>query len=116
MPHGKLSYNPRRMRTSLSVLASACLLIGPDFGVLAQERPRLRIVVIAGEDAINVIQQKTATAPIVEVRDRNDLPVTGAIVTFNVSGSPASFASGAQMVTATTNAVGRATAPALTPV
>jgi hypothetical protein len=35
----------------------------------------LRIVVIAGEDAVNVIQQRTATAPVVEVRDANNQPV-----------------------------------------
>ncbi len=46
----------------------------------------LRIVVISGEDAVNIIQQKTAVNPIVEVRDRNDLPVSGVAVTFNVGG------------------------------
>ena len=40
----------------------------------------LRIVVIAGEGSVNIVQQKTAVAPIVEVRDRNDLPVAGATV------------------------------------
>ena len=49
----------------------------------------LKIVVIAGEGAVNIIQQKTAVAPIIEVRDRNNLPVSGASVTFSVSGSGA---------------------------
>ena len=38
----------------------------------------LKIVVLAGEDAVNVIQKKTAVAPVVEVRDRNDLGVVPA--------------------------------------
>jgi hypothetical protein len=76
----------------------------------------LRIVVIEGEDAVNVIQTKTAVAPIVEVRDRNNLPVSGVTVTFAVNGNAASFAGGAQSITAVTNAAGQATAAGLTPV
>ena len=78
--------------------------------------PGLRIVVIEGEDAINILQQKTAVAPVVEVRDRNNLPVGGVTVTFSVTGGQATFAGGAQTITVTTNAVGRAAAAALNPV
>src|SRR4029453_3036600 len=74
----------------------------------------LRIVVVAGEDAVNIIQQKTAVAPIVEVRDRNDQPVAGALVRFAIQGGRASFR-GARPLTATTDALGRATATGLTP-
>lgn len=71
--------------------------------------PELRIVVLKGEDAINVIQQKTAVQPLVEVRDRNNLPVAGATVTFTLNGgAPAAFAGGAQTLTITTNAAGQA--------
>jgi hypothetical protein len=77
---------------------------------------RLKIVVIAGEDAVNVIQQKTAVAPVVEVRDRNDLPVAGVPVTFTIAGAKsASFAGGVQTITVTTNAAGQAAASGLTP-
>ena len=38
----------------------------------------LKIVVLEGEGAVNIIQQKTAVAPVIEVRDRNDQPVSGA--------------------------------------
>jgi hypothetical protein len=34
----------------------------------------LKIVVIDGEGAVNIIQQQSAVAPVVEVRDRNDQP------------------------------------------
>lgn len=74
----------------------------------------LRIVVIAGEGAVNIIQQKTAVAPIVEVRDRNNLPVPGATVTFSIGGPGASFGGGSTL-SVVTNAAGQATAAGLTP-
>lgn len=74
----------------------------------------LKILVIEGEDAVNIVQQKTALAPVVEVRDRNNLPVSGAVVRFAISSGRASF-SGARTLTVTTNAAGRAVATGLTP-
>jgi len=76
----------------------------------------LRIVVIEGEGAVNIIQQKTAVAPIIEVRDRNNLPVSGATVTFTIQGGKtAVFAGGSPTLTVTTNAAGRAVAAAVNP-
>jgi len=76
----------------------------------------LRIVVIEGEDSVNIIQQRTAVATIVEVRDRNNLPVAGASVLFLLGGggggggvSTAVLNNGLNQVTLTTNAAGRAT-------
>jgi hypothetical protein len=89
------------------------LLAAVTAGVLSQAG--LKIVVIAGEDAINVIQQRTAVAPVVEVRDRNNLPVSGLPVTFTIGGSGASFGGGVSTLTVTTNALGQATAAGLTP-
>jgi hypothetical protein len=74
----------------------------------------LTIVVIEGEDAINVIQQKTAVAPIVEVRDRNNQPIAGATVRFTIQGGRATF-NGARMVTLTSDAAGRAAVTGMTP-
>lgn len=74
----------------------------------------LKIVVIEGEDAVNVIQQKTAVAPIVEVRDRNNQPISGATVRFAIQGGRATF-NGARTITLTTNAAGRAAVTGLTP-
>jgi hypothetical protein len=79
-----------------------------------QQTAGLRIVAVEGEDAVNVIQQKSAVAPVVEVRDRNDQPVAGAIVRFAISRGRASF-NGARTLTVTTNAAGRAIATGLTP-
>lgn len=75
----------------------------------------LRIVVIGGEGAVNIIQQRTAVAPLVEVRDANNLPVPGVAVTFSVGGQGATFGGGLQTLTVTTNAVGQAAATGLTP-
>ena len=79
------------------------------------QAPPLRIVVLEGEDAVNVIQHKTAVAPVIEVRDRNDVPVSGAIVTFTLGGNTASFAGGVQTFTIATNAAGQAAAAAINP-
>ena len=77
----------------------------------------LKIVVIEGEGAVNIIQQKTAVSPLVEVRDRNNNPVAGAVVTFTIqSGNTAAIAGGAQTLSVTTNAAGRAVMAALNPV
>jgi hypothetical protein len=75
----------------------------------------LKIVVVEGEGAVNIIQQKTAVAPVIEVRDRNDQPVAGAVVRFAIQKGRASF-NGARTLTATSNALGRATATGLTPI
>lgn len=75
----------------------------------------LQIVVIAGENAVNIIQQRTAVAPIVEIRDRNGLPVAGAVVTFSVQGNLAAFPGAVSTFTAVTTATGQAVAAAVQP-
>jgi len=77
----------------------------------------LRIVVLEGEDAVNVVQQGSAVAPLIEVRDRNGLPVPGVAVTFSIQGgSVATFPGAVSTVTAVTNAAGQAAAAAVNPV
>jgi hypothetical protein len=80
-----------------------------------QPASSLKIVVLEGEGGVNIIQQKTAVRPLVEVRDRNNLPVAGASVTFTIGGGGqgAAFAGGAQTLTVTTNAAGQAAASGL---
>lgn len=77
-------------------------------------RGALRIVVIEGEGAVNIIQQKTAVAPVVEVRDRNNQPVAGAVVRFAITRGRATFA-GARTLTVATNVAGRAAVSGLAP-
>jgi hypothetical protein len=93
-----------------SVLVSIVLL-----AIAAAQGPALRVVVIEGEDAVNVIQQKTAVRPVVEVRDRNNLPVSGALVTFSIEGGKAASFGGASTLTVATNAAGQAAVTGLTP-
>ena len=78
----------------------------------------LTIIVIKGEDSVNIIKKKTAVKPVVEVRDRNNLPVAGASVVFLTpsSGASATFAKGANTVTLVTNSAGRASVSSLQPV
>src|SRR5262245_62902282 len=98
----------------VSVLLVAALT-GRGPALAAQGRDAgLRIVVIEGEDAVNVVQQKTAVAPVIEVRDRNDQPVAGAVVNFAVRNGRATF-SGARTLAVTTDAAGRAVAAGPTP-
>jgi hypothetical protein len=85
---------------------------GPD--AVAQQAAALRIVVIEGEHAVNIIQQKTAVAPVVEVRDRHNQPVAGAVVYFAIRSGRASI-SGARTLTVTTNVAGRAAATGFAP-
>lgn len=95
----------------------ALLRIAALVSLLVQANPGpLTIVVIEGEGAVNIIQQKTAVAPVIEVRDRNNLPVGGVTVTFTIQGGrTAVFAGGSSTLTVTTNAAGRAVAAAVNP-
>jgi hypothetical protein len=79
--------------------------------------PKLKILIIEGEGAINNIKQRTAREPIVEVRDENDKPIAGAAVVFTLpsTGASGSFANGSQILMVTTNEQGRAVATGLRP-
>jgi hypothetical protein len=106
-----------RLTGAALLLGSTCGLSARTEGVSAAGQDSgLRIVTIAGEDSVNIIQQRTAVAPIVEVRDRNDNPVAGALVTFSIQGGQnATFGGGLQSLTIATNAAGRAAAVGLSP-
>ena len=88
----------------------------PVAAAITSQSGNLKILVIAGEDAVNIVQQGSAVAPVVEVRDRNGLPLPGALVTFTLqSGRRSAFAGGAQTLTLTTDAAGRAAAAGISP-
>ena len=75
----------------------------------SRQAEELRIVVLEGEDSVNIIEQGTAVPTLVEVRDRNDLPVAGASVVFLLGeGGTATLNAGLSQVAATTNALGQA--------
>src|SRR5262245_20141186 len=97
-------------------IGTAIAILAVALAASAQQPPRatLHIVVLEGEDAVNIIQQKTAVRPVVEVRDSNNLPVAGVTVRFAIQsgagGGSASFGS-QSVATVTTNTAGRAVAP-----
>src|SRR5436309_10134947 len=100
-------------------IAAMCLVliavaVRPAAG-LQQTGAALKIVVIEGEDSVNLIDKKTAVKPTVEVRDKNDLPVAGASVRFAINGRSAAFQGGSRSVTVTTDSLGRATVNSITP-
>ncbi len=94
-------------------IAAALLAVAGAAG--AQPNAGLKIVVIEGEGGVNIIQQKTAVKPLVEVRDRNNQPLAGVVVTFSIEGGKAATFAGASTLTVATNAAGQAAVTGLTP-
>jgi hypothetical protein len=80
--------------------------------------PHLKIVVLAGEDGVNLLKKKTAVRPVVEVRDRNNLPVANAYVAFAApeSGAHVTFAHDSSTYSTVTDASGRAAVHVMKPV
>jgi hypothetical protein len=89
----------------------------PSLGAQEESGPKMRIVIIEGEWAINSIRQRTAREPIVRVEDENGRPVAGAMVLFTLpeNGAGASFADGSKTLIAYTDANGKAKARGLKP-
>jgi hypothetical protein len=106
------------MRLS-NVLKLAVLLFPVCLAFAEQDpqAPRLTIVIVEGDGAINNIKQRTSRETIVEVQDENHKPVAGAAVVFLLpsDGPGGAFAGGAKSVTLPTDAAGRATMPTMQP-
>lgn len=77
----------------------------------------LKIVVLEGEGAVNNIRARSATAPVVEVRDENDKPVAGAEVVFQLppAGAGGVFHGWMRTQTVRTDERGRAAASGYAP-
>jgi hypothetical protein len=77
----------------------------------------LKIVVVQGEGVRNNIRAKSATAPVVEVRDPSDKPVAGAEVVFQLpaTGPGGVFHGWMRTQTVRTNEQGQAVASGYTP-
>jgi len=103
-------------RSAIALSVVLVVLLGCLATSGAEQFSGLRILVLEGDDAVNIIDKKTAVKPTVEVRDQNDLPVSGASVVFLIQGGDgATFANGLRQVTLTTNSLGRATVTELNP-
>ena len=98
-----------RVISGLLALCLACAAQEP--------APRLNLVIVEGEGAINNIRQRTAREPIVQVEDENHKPVAGAAVIFLLpnDGAGATFANGARSLTVMSDEQGRAIARGLRP-
>ena len=93
---------------ALCTILAVALAVTPS-PAASQDLEGLRIVVLEGEDSVNIIAQGTAVPTLVEVRDRNDLPVSGASVLFLLGeGGTATLNAGLSQVALTTNALGQA--------
>jgi len=79
--------------------------------------PKLNIILISGDGAINNIKSRTAREMIVEVRDENNKPIAGASVVFLLpnSGPGLVGANGSSMISSVTDSSGRAAARGLRP-
>jgi hypothetical protein len=82
-----------------------------------QEAPKLNIVIVEGDGALNNVKQRVNREPIVQVEDENHKPVAGAAVVFFLptTGPSGTFANGSQTLTVTTDNLGRAAAKGIRP-
>jgi hypothetical protein len=82
-----------------------------------EKTANLKIIVLQGEGAMNNVQTHTATAPVVEVHDRNDQPVDGATVLFELprTGAGGSFPAAQLAFTGQTNRRGQVGTPGFLP-
>ena len=86
--------------------------------VPAPDLTSLKIVVVSGEDGVNIVKRKTAVQPVVEVRDKNNTPVSGVIVNFTTpsNGPSAVFSNGSRTLSMVTDANGRVAVTGMQPV
>lgn len=113
----RLNTDSVRWRHLATWVCSAALLLQPFMVANGQgpqaPAPRFKINVVRGEGAQNRVTKGRATSQaVVEVRDENDKPVAGAIVTFTLpsTGPGGTFTSGGAVTTVTTGPTGQATA------
>lgn len=101
----------------MCLLLSAFLALPP--AAWGQDPPpqSIRILVLAGQDAINNIEPKTATQPVVEVQDDTGSSVAGAEVIFTTpaAGPSATFYGATRTTTLTTDKQGRAAVSGMMP-
>jgi hypothetical protein len=110
-------------------LALAAPLLRP--GMLPQDPPApgtganlkswdaaLHLEIIHGDHAVNIISRKRMITPVVQIRDRNNLPIEGLVVIFSSpsDGPSVTFLNGSRAYTAITDAHGEAKAVGVAPV
>jgi hypothetical protein len=83
----------------------------------AQTGPKISLVIVEGEGAINNVRQRTVRQPIVQVEDENHKPIAGAAVLFTLpdQGAGGTFAGGSHTLTVMTDKAGHAAARGFRP-
>ncbi len=101
----------RALAISLSVVLAFPILLS------AQQSVGLSIIPVAGEGAINNIEQRVVVEPVVEIQDEQGRPVAGAKVEFRcpTSGPSATFFGASPTLTVDTDESGRARAAGMSP-
>src|SRR5579862_8981759 len=102
----------------LSPVLAILISFPASFSAQAQDAaPKLNIVIVEGEGAINNIRQRTAREPIVQVEDENHKPVAGAAVLFTLprGGATGVFPGGDKTLSIVTDQNGRAVAKGFQP-
>lgn len=105
---------------ALLILLIPCVLVQAEGRQIGQQAPPpadaayLKVIILEGQNGVNSVLTRTATSPVVEVRDsRLNLPVEGVRVSFELpqSGPGGTFPGGSKTYTAETNAQGQLRAP-----
>ena len=94
----------------------ACLFVPAP----ARAADSLKVIVVDGDEAANIVAEKIAAIPVIEVRDEKDRRVAGAIVRFVIRKTvrnrlAAVFRNGQAEVRTLTDAAGQANSSAITP-
>ncbi len=99
-------------KVRLASVLCATLVLGhwPLHGQQPMTAQRLRIIPLEGNNAINFIQIRSSTPPVVEVRNENDQPLEGVAVVFTLptAGAGATFENGQRSQAALTDFRGQA--------
>ncbi len=94
-----------------------CVFLALQPAAWCQQPRSIRIVVLAGQDAINNVEKRVVTEPVVEIQDESGTPVAGAEVVFSTpaTGPTATFYGATRRTAVTTDDKGQARAQGMTP-
>src|SRR5579862_9748348 len=110
---------PRRvpMRNLSWFLAGLLILPFPPGARAQTAPPKLNLVIVEGDGAINNVRQRTAREPVVQVEDDNHRPIAGVVILFEVPsrGAGGEFPGGTHSLSVVTDAQGRAAAHGFIP-
>lgn len=107
---------PRQTALRAAAAVASCVMLS-SLGTAQEPAPRLKVVVIEGENALNNIREHRARDPVVQVVDGANMPVKGAAVTFLLpdSGPSGEFSGGLRSLMVMSDDRGQATGHGLTP-